>query len=104
MLLKRSLYGTRQAARCWWIFFKEILAELGFDGGSIEQTVYIYKKGEKVVAIWLHVDDGLVVANDDEVLTSHWEKMASKVQLKWDEKCDWIVSINLKKTKQGFAP
>lgn len=102
MLLKKSLYGTRKAARCWWIFFKEILADLGFDGDSIEQTVYIYWKGEKVVAIWLHVDDGLVVANDVEVLASLWERMASKVQLKWDEKCNRIVGINLNKQNGDF--
>lgn len=51
MLLKKSLYGTRQAACSWWKVFKGLLNELGFAGDCVEQTVYIYRREATVVVI-----------------------------------------------------
>ncbi|KAI7945067.1 hypothetical protein MJO28_010762 [Puccinia striiformis f. sp. tritici] len=46
MRLKKALYGTKRAARCWWKFFKKTVEGLGFTASEIEPLLYLFKKGE----------------------------------------------------------
>jgi hypothetical protein len=39
LLLKKALYGTKQAGRCWWLHFKNILTSLDFSASEIESSL-----------------------------------------------------------------
>ncbi|MBW0533834.1 hypothetical protein O181_073549 [Austropuccinia psidii MF-1] len=94
-LLKKSLYGIRQAGRCWWKFFSDLLHNLGFIASEIEQSFYIFKKGDVVIAIWIHVDDGLVARNSNLALLSFSKSLKAKLEIKWFSTIDKIVGINV---------
>lgn len=66
--LQKALYGTKQVARCWWLHFKGILEKFGFEVVEIEASLYVYQKGVLFIVVWMHVDDGLVVSNDQAAL------------------------------------
>ncbi|MBW0534040.1 hypothetical protein O181_073755, partial [Austropuccinia psidii MF-1] len=41
MKLKKALYGTKQAVRCWWKFSLGIMCELGFEVSEVEPALYM---------------------------------------------------------------
>jgi hypothetical protein len=39
--LRKALYGTKQASRCWWLHLKSRLASIGFQPNLEDQSTYI---------------------------------------------------------------
>jgi hypothetical protein len=58
-LLKRPLYGLRQAANAWWLKFAQGLSTIGFAKMSSDLAIYMRGEGEEKTYIFTHVDDGL---------------------------------------------
>jgi hypothetical protein len=42
-LLKKALYGTKQAGRCWWQHLSKTLGALGYFSSQYDASVYILK-------------------------------------------------------------
>jgi hypothetical protein len=66
--LKKALYSTRQAARCWWLHLKETLAKFDYIPSQYNNSLYILRHPEHHGVIWLHVDDGVVTASSENLL------------------------------------
>ncbi|MBW0486950.1 hypothetical protein O181_026665 [Austropuccinia psidii MF-1] len=94
LLLKKALYGIRQAGRCWWKFFSDLLHGLGFIASKIEQSFYLFKKKDVIIAIWIHVDDGLVASNSSSSLLSFSETLKAKLEIKWFPTIEKIGILN----------
>ncbi|GAA5990581.1 hypothetical protein JCM11641_007793, partial [Rhodosporidiobolus odoratus] len=63
--LRKALYGLKQGGREWQKVLREALEKLGFTRTNADHGLYVRRKGGKVVMIPTHVDDGLVVGDDD---------------------------------------
>ncbi|MBW0538940.1 hypothetical protein O181_078655 [Austropuccinia psidii MF-1] len=100
--LKRALYGLKQAGRCWWIHLKNILQEVGFKVNENDQSTYTYKHGGEYAMLWIHVDDGVLVASSDNVMEKLKLELETRLKLKWDEGINSIVGIEVKREGKGF--
>jgi hypothetical protein len=67
-ILHKALYGTKQAARCWWKHLSSTLAGLGYTSSYYNSSVYTLTNGEDRLIIWVHVDDGIVTGSSDVAL------------------------------------
>lgn len=68
-LLKKSIYGLKQASRQWHIKFDEHILANGFKRSCYDECVYIKEEGGAVVAyLLLYVDDMLVAGSSKEVV------------------------------------
>ena len=84
MLLKRVLYGLKQATLAWWKELKAFMKKIGFVCTSSDAGIFIYKdkkgkKGRSVITI-IYVDDGLFMGLDKSLVDEkkqacmkHWE-------------------------------
>jgi hypothetical protein len=95
MKLKKAMYGTRQAARCWWKFFKGKMEGIGFVASELEPSLFICRKDSEFVIIWLHVDDGFAMASSNAILKELHSAMAKEMEVKWTNKVEKIVGINI---------
>ncbi|MBW0471731.1 hypothetical protein O181_011446 [Austropuccinia psidii MF-1] len=66
--LKKALYGTKQAARCWWLHLKEILTNIGFKSNCEDPSTYTYKGSRGETILWIHVDDGALKTSSAELM------------------------------------
>ncbi|MBW0490669.1 hypothetical protein O181_030384 [Austropuccinia psidii MF-1] len=80
MKLRRALYGTKQAARCWWKFSLGIMCKLGFEGSKIKPALYMLHQGDERLLVWIHVDYGIIVGSSHEIFQQF--KMALSDELK----------------------
>lgn len=68
LLLKKALYGTKQAARCWWKFFSKVLKGIGCAFCASDQSLYVLRYKSDVAIMWIHVDDGQICASSQEII------------------------------------
>ena len=93
MRLKKDMYGTKQAARCWWLFFKQKMEDIGFIALELEQSLYIYRRDNEFVIIWLHADDGFAVASRQPLLDGLQTSMTAEMKMKWSKDIKQLVGI-----------
>jgi hypothetical protein len=93
--LKKALYGTRQASRCWWKHFKTLLHSWDFDCDKVEECLYRYWKDSSIIIIWIHVNDGIVFSNNAAALEHLRDNLESSLRVKWDAKPEKLVGLKL---------
>ncbi|MBW0464099.1 hypothetical protein O181_003814 [Austropuccinia psidii MF-1] len=93
LCLKKALYGMKQAGRCWWIFLSDILTWMGFTAIEVDQSLYIFRSGETFVAIWIHVDDGVVTSNSQAAMADFKQQLCAEVEIKWHDTVTRIVGL-----------
>jgi hypothetical protein len=62
-----NFYGEKQGPKIWNDQLDSILTELGFDRCPAHPCVYRYSIDDKFIVLAVHVDDGLMCSNDDEL-------------------------------------
>jgi len=66
--LKKSIYGLKQAARCWGTTLATVLRKRGFQPSMADPALYINHGRSEFLGV--HVDDLLFVAKEDDGFTS----------------------------------
>ncbi|MBW0546472.1 hypothetical protein O181_086187 [Austropuccinia psidii MF-1] len=92
-LLKKALYGTRQAGRCWWAHLSSHLLQLGFVATPYDSSLYVNTSMDAFV--WVHVDNGVVVAKDRRIMDDIRDALAVLFRLKWKDGISSIVGIDV---------
>lgn len=62
--LKKSLYGLKQSSRCWNQKFKHFIQLFGFVACNSDSCVFISYKDNNFIILAIHVDDGLIAAEN----------------------------------------
>ncbi|MBW0540545.1 hypothetical protein O181_080260 [Austropuccinia psidii MF-1] len=100
--LKKALYGTQQAAWCWWLHLKKILLSIGFISGGEDPSTYTYSGDKGRAILWIHVDDGALLASSSELLDWISSRMNQHVKIKWDTEVSSLVGISINHSNAGF--
>jgi hypothetical protein len=100
--LKKALYGTRQAARCWWKHLQGKLANLGYTPSQYNNSLYILKHTTEKGAIWVHLNDGVVTGSNDSILKKLEHDLADCLEIKWQSGVDTIVGVEVNRDEAGF--
>ncbi|MBW0462665.1 hypothetical protein O181_002380 [Austropuccinia psidii MF-1] len=100
--LKKALYGTKQAARCWWLHLKNVLHEVGFQPNDEDLSTYIFRRDHDEAILWIHVDDGAITAYSENLMEELTKKLNDKLQIKWDDKVSNLVGITIEEVIRGF--
>lgn len=77
--LKKAVYGTRQASRCFNLQFSKFLCSLGFEQSSIDRCIFIRRHGSTMDMLAMHVDDGLLAVSSTELQN----EIMSAIQQRW---------------------
>jgi len=92
--LLKALYGTREAAKLWYDHFKGILESYGYKVSEMDKCVF-YKAnadGTGKSILLLHVDDGLVFADNDDIL----QQLVVQLDKSFEGKFTWNIDDPIK--------
>ncbi|XP_048494768.1 uncharacterized mitochondrial protein AtMg00810-like [Beta vulgaris subsp. vulgaris] len=64
--LKKSLYGLKQASRCWNLELKKVLLGHDFKQCERDHSLFVRYKGHKCCIILVYVDDLLLTGDDED--------------------------------------
>ncbi|MBW0509056.1 hypothetical protein O181_048771 [Austropuccinia psidii MF-1] len=68
---------------------------MGFSATKVEQSLYLFKKDRCTIAIWLHVNDGLVSSNCAIPLESFHQALDFRLNIMWSADFHRIVGIDV---------
>ncbi|MBW0476849.1 hypothetical protein O181_016564 [Austropuccinia psidii MF-1] len=91
--LRKALYGMKQVGRCWWLHLLGILETLGFTSCEVDMSRYVFRNDETIIAIWIHVDDGVIASNSPTAIERFRETLFSTFEIKWSENMKPIVGL-----------
>ncbi|MBW0539403.1 hypothetical protein O181_079118 [Austropuccinia psidii MF-1] len=98
--LRKVLYGTRQAGRCWWTHLRKSLETRGYSLSSYDTSIFFNKSTN--IIIWLHVDDGVVFQKNKGDINDFHLSLATEFCLKWSPELDSIMGLDIRKDAHGF--
>ena len=97
--VQKCLYGMKQAAREFYLTMHECLTAAGFDRCLVDPALYAkVSDGEVVMKVGVHVDDTLMIYDDDEALQNlvkHMENFYGTENVKVDLRPDTFLGIGL---------
>ena len=62
--LQKSLYGLKQAGRCWYTRLYDEMCKTGFTRVSVNHSVFVEKDDQGSAMVTVHVDDMAATANN----------------------------------------
>ena len=79
--LKKSIYGLKQAARCWNNTLTQYLTSEGYSKSNADDCVYIKSLGNDFIILALYVDDVIPISNDVSILEKEQQKLKNKFKM-----------------------
>ena len=70
--LNKSLYGLRQAPRCWFSKLSTALTGFGFQQNKADYSLFTLVQGSSIIYVLVYVDD-LIIGGNDSVLISRFK-------------------------------
>jgi hypothetical protein len=65
---------------------------------------YTYQHADGTAFLWIHVDDGLLVASSKALGATLKEGLLAALTIKWDQVLQSMVGIQIRKTPSGYSP
>lgn len=99
--LNKSLYGLKQAARCWFDGFDAVIRNYVFESSEVERCIYILK-GNSIndyVFILLYVDDLLICTGYEKKLNNVKEYLMSQFAMVDMKEARFFLGVRIERTK-----
>ncbi|CAA0817206.1 cysteine-rich RLK (RECEPTOR-like protein kinase) 8 [Striga hermonthica] len=100
-LLKRSLYGLKQASRQWNIEFSDKLLGYGFIQSKHDHCMFIKHTGSTTLALLIYVDDVLTAGNSLAAIQSLKEYLHNLFTIKDLGPAKYFLGLEIYNTGQG---
>jgi hypothetical protein len=96
------LYGTKQAAWCWWKHLQGKLKELGYSPSQFDSLLYILQHQSQQGAIWVHVDNGVVTGSSNEISKQLEQDLKDCLKIKWQKGVKTILGVEVQRNNAGY--
>ena len=76
--LKKSIYGLKQSARCWYQKLKETLVQMGFEVNPVDSSLFQRTTNGKTFYVLVYVDDLILAAECEHELIRSKKAMSDR--------------------------
>lgn len=100
--LKKSLYGLRQAPRCWYSKLTTALHDFGFSHEYADQSLFSKVRGSVCIHILVYVDDFVIACNDAKALQEFKDYLQKCFRMKDLGKLKYFLGFEVARNASGF--
>ena len=101
-LLKKSLYGLKQALRAWYAKMDSFLLDIGFSRCHSNPNVYTKKVGNHIIILVLYVDDLILTGSDPKILTHVKSSLKKHFEMSDLGHLHYFLGLQVLQTKEGI--
>ena len=99
--LKRAMYGLKNASRAWSLHLMSALKNLGFAQNSKDDCLWSIKRGNTYLHYLFHVDDIMVVCNDDKLRDEMFDKLKTVMDIRNEGPMTAFLALRITRTENG---
>ncbi|XP_020549863.1 uncharacterized protein LOC110012095 [Sesamum indicum] len=100
--LNKSLYGLKQASREWNEEFSHKMTEYGFRQSAHDYCLFTEGEGSHFIAMLVYVDDILVTATNDKLITEVKEYLNDLFSIKDLGAARYFLGLEIARSDQGI--
>ena len=101
--LRKSLYGLKQAGRCWHEKLHEVLTKLGFDRLVCEHSVWVYLRDGVRVIIPVFVDDITIAAKSKDAIQRVKDELRAHFKLRDLGPTSWLLGVKIDRDRSKHS-
>lgn len=97
--LQKSLYGLKQASKCWNECFTNSLQSFGLQPLQSDSCIFVRRDAQCFLIILIYVDDGLACSNNKDLLDKVIDHLQNKFEMSvMDPNC--FLGLEIKRNRQ----
>ena len=100
--LRKSLYGLRQAPRCWYAKLATALRTYSFSASSSDHSLFVYCKHDIVLNILVYVDDLVIAGNNGAAIADFKAYLSDCFHMKDLGKLKYFLGIEVARNSRGI--
>jgi len=97
--LLKSLYGLKQAGRCWHKKLNEVLEKLGFKRTVSEHSIWIFQRDDVRIIIPVFIDDMTIAAKSSEEIQKVKDELKANFKLRDLGLTSWLLGVEIKRDR-----
>lgn len=94
--LKRSLYGLRQASRCWNRRFTDSLNKFELRATEVDPSVFTSSEGESRLILAIYIDDRLIVSDEKKI-----DSLLQELRKEFETVADMFLGLQIEQQASG---
>nr|GEV00723.1 copia protein [Tanacetum cinerariifolium] len=101
-LLKKLLYGLKQASRAWYQRFAEFVSTIGFVDIKCDYSLFIYRRGRDVAYLLLYVDDIILTTSTTSLRKSLMACLSYEFAMKDLGPLSYFLGVAVSRTRHSM--
>jgi len=97
--LLKSLYGLKQAGRCWHKKLNEVLVQLGFKRTICEHSIWVFQRGEERVIVPVFIDDMTIAARTKKAIQEVKDDLRKHFKLRDLGPTSFLLGVEVKRDR-----
>ena len=93
--LKKSIYGLKQAGRCWHKKLNQVLESMGFKRITCEHSIWMYQQGDARIIIPVFIDDMTIAAKSMEAIEEVKSELRKHFKLRDLGPTSWLLGVEI---------
>ena len=93
--LLKSLYGLKQAGRCWHKKLNEVLQQMGFARIVCEHSIWIYRRDDIRIIIPVFIDDMTIAAKSKDAIDKVIGELKLHFKLRELGPTSWLLGVEI---------
>ena len=99
--LKKAMYGLKNAPKAYSDHFMGILAQLGFTQSKKDECLWFFKRGKSYVYYLFHVDDIMVVSNNDGMREMFLNELQKRLKIRDEGDISMFLAMKIDRKDDG---
>ncbi|KAL6290819.1 hypothetical protein ACE6H2_008329 [Prunus campanulata] len=100
--LNKSLYGLKQASRCWFAKFSKALLDAGFSQSKADYSLFYRHKGKSSIFLLVYVDDIIITGTDAATISIIKNLLHQRFHLKDLGDLKYFLGIEVSRSSKGL--